>query len=458
MPDAVSTMTTQTSTGDAQAPYLEAFDRIVATRGRHEPGRIGALRKEAMSRFAELGFPTKRLEEWRSTDVRPIAQSLFDFDAQAEAAVESEIDSYRYPETCELVFVNGAYRGDLSRLQDLPKGVVVSSLAEAWSEHPDLVEPHLGHHAEFDSHAFVALNTALHQDGVFVFVPRGVVVETPIHVLHVGRGGSRPIASFPRNLCVAGENSQCRVIEQFATAESGADAGATFVSPVTEMVLGANAIVDHYKLQRESTDAFHMATFQIYLERASNFASQSISWGGGLVRNDVNAVLDGEGCEATLNGLYMVEGTQLVDNHMRVDHVAPHCDSHELFKGILEGKARAVFSGRIFVHKGAQKTDAKQTNRNLLLSPTALVNSNPQLEIFADDVRCTHGSTVGQLDELAVFYLRSRGIGEQAAKSLLTYAFAADIVQRIKDKSVRRDLEEFLFRRLPRGEVVRQAV
>jgi len=176
------------------------------------------------------------------------------------------------------------------------------------------------------------------------------------------------------------------------------------------------------------------------------------------VRNDVNAVLGGEGCEATLNGLYMVGGTQLVDNHMRVDHVAAHCDSHELFKGVLEGHARAVFNGRIFVHKGAQKTDAKQTNRNLLLSPTALVHSNPQLEIFADDVRCTHGSTVGQLDELGIFYLRSRGIGEEAARSLLTYAFCADIVHRIKDKSVRRDLEEFLFRRLPRGDVVRQAV
>lgn len=458
MPDSTPTMTTPKPAADVSVPYREAFDRVISRRSSREPGRIGALRKEAIGRFSELGFPTKRLEEWRATDVRPIAQTAFSFDSQADAAVEAEIESYRYPDTCELVFVNGEYRSDLSRLPELPEGVVVSSLAEAWSDHPDLVEPHLGHHAKFDSHAFVALNTALHENGVFVFVPRGVVVETPIHVLHIGRGGSRPVASFPRNLFVAGENSQCRIIEQFATAESGTGAGSTFVSPVTEVVLDANAVVDHYKLQRESTDAFHMATFQIYLERASNFASQSISWGGGLVRNDVNAVLDGEGCEATLNGLYLVDGTQLVDNHMRVDHVAAHCDSHELFKGILEGKARAVFNGRIFVHKGAQKTDAKQTNRNLLLSPTALVNSNPQLEIFADDVRCTHGSTVGQLDEIAIFYLRSRGIGEEAARSLLTYAFAADLVQRVKDKAVRRDLEEFLFRRLPRGEVVRQAV
>ena len=219
-----------------------------------------------------------------------------------------------------------------------------------------------------------------------------------------------------------------------------------------------NAVVDHFNLHRESTDAVLIATFQLQLGRASNVSTHSISWGGGLVRNDVNAVLDGEGGEATLNGLYMVEGTQLVDNHMRVDHVAAHCDSHELYKGILEGKSRAVFNGRIYVHPGAQKTDAKQTNRNLLISPDALCNSNPQLEIFADDVKCTHGSTVGQLDETAIFYLRSRGIGADAARSLLTYAFAADIVERIKVAAVRQDLEEFLFRRLPKGDIVRQAV
>jgi Fe-S cluster assembly protein SufD len=439
--------------------YNRVFARVAVERADLEPNRIGRLRKAAIERFGELGFPTKKLEEWRSTDVRVIAESSFSFEAtpgSSEGTVpEADCKSFRYANTHELVFVNGQFRSDLSRLQDLPDGVIVSSLGEAWHEHPELVEPHLGRHASFENHAFVALNTALHEDGVFVFLPRGTVVEVPIHILHLGRGGDLPVASFPRNLFVADENSQGRIIEQFATA---ADHGNHFTCPVTEVVLAQSAVIDHYKLQRESTDAFHMATFQIYLDRASNFCSQSISWGGGLVRNDVNAVLDGEGCEATLNGLYMVEGKQLVDNHMRVDHVAANCDSHELFKGILEGHARAVFNGRIFVHKGAQKTDAKQTNRNLLLSPTALVNSNPQLEIFADDVRCTHGSTVGQLDELGIFYLRSRGIGEEAARSLLTYAFCADIVQRVKDKAVRRDLEEFLFRRLPRGEVVRQAV
>jgi Fe-S cluster assembly protein SufD len=217
-------------------------------------------------------------------------------------------------------------------------------------------------------------------------------------------------------------------------------------------------VIDHYKVQRESLEAYHLATFQVHAERSSTPSSHSISIGGALVRNDVNALLAGEGVDCILNGLYLAEGRQLVDNHMRVEHAAPHCGSHELYKGILDGKARAVFNGLIHVVKGAQKTDAKQSNRNLLLSRDAIANSNPQLEIFADDVKCTHGSTVGQLDDDAVFYLRSRGIGEAAARSILTYAFASDIVERIKVEPVRRDLEEFLFARLPQGEVVRQAV
>ncbi|HSU81783.1 MAG TPA: Fe-S cluster assembly protein SufD, partial [Thermoanaerobaculia bacterium] len=269
--------------------------------------------------------------------------------------------------------------------------------------------------------------------------------------LSAGEAG-RATLSFPRNLFVADEGSQTTIVETYA------GEGAYFTSPVTELYAGPGAVVDHYKVQRESLAAFHMATFQVQGERASVPSSHSISIGGALVRNDVNAVLDGEGIDCILNGLYFGDGRQVVDNHMRVEHAKPHCASHELYKGVLDGKSRAVFNGLIHVHKGAQKTDAKQSNRNLLLSRDAIANSNPQLEIYADDVKCTHGSTVGQLDEDAVFYLRSRGIGAEAARSLLTYAFASDIVERIKVEPVRRDLEEFLFARLPMGEVVRQAV
>jgi Fe-S cluster assembly protein SufD len=444
--------TTMTATDHDR--YLVDFETL-AKELSAGPDRLRQLRRQAIDRFAALGFPTIKMEEWRFTNVAPIARTEFNLSPERDGIVLGDLAPYRYADSIQLTIVHGQLVPEFSDLRCLPDGVIVCSLAESLDSHGDKIDRFLGNYAGFDNHAFVALNTALFRDGVFVYVPKGVIVERPINLVNIARPtGDKPIAMFPRNLFVASESSQVTLVEQFATVGEGL----YLTSPVTEVVVEDNAVVDHYKLQRESTDAFHVATFQIHLGRDGNFSSHSISWGGGLVRNDVNAVLDGEGSEATLNGLYMVEGNQLVDNHMRVDHAAPHCDSHELYKGILEGKSRAVFNGRIFVHEGAQKTDAKQTNRNLLISPDSVCNSNPQLEIFADDVKCTHGSTVGQLDDLAVFYLRSRGIGEEAARSLLTYAFAADIVERIKVKPVRQDLEEFLFRRLPKGDIVRQAV
>jgi Fe-S cluster assembly protein SufD len=337
------------------------------------------------------------------------------------------------------------------------------------------VTAHLGRHTPPSEQPFVALNTAFLRDGACVLIPRHVALDRPIHLLYLSTtspsplgsaspssppsphgtlpdGAPLPIVSYPRNLIVAGEGSTVTVVETYA------GEGVYFSCGVTELSAEPGATIDHYKVQRESRDAFHLATLQVYGERASVISSHSISIGGGLVRNDVNALLDGEGIDCILNGLYLADGRQLVDNHMRVEHAKPHCASHELYKGILDGRARSVFNGLIHVHPGAQKTDAKQSNRNLLLSPDAIANSNPRLEIFADDVRCTHGSTVGQLDDDAVFYLRSRGIGEAAARSLLTYAFASDILARIKVDAVRHDLEEYLFARLPQGEVVRQAV
>jgi Fe-S cluster assembly protein SufD len=418
-----------------------------------ESERLRELRLAAAAHFERAGFPTTRQEEWRFTNLAPLARTEL-FPVEPLRIDAAEVAPFAFADCHQVVVVNGRVAPELSDLDGLPQGVFVGGLSEALTAHPELVEPWLARYADFEGRPSVALNTAFFEDGCVVSLPRGALVEKPIHILVVAVPGARATAAFPRNLIIAAESSQATVIEQFATIGEGA----YLTAPVTEVSLAANAVVDHYKLQRESTEAFHLATMHVELDRDGNFSSHSISWGGGLVRNDVHAVLAGEGCEATLNGLYMVEGTQLIDHHMRVEHVAAHCDSHELYKGILEGRSRAVFSGRIYVHKGAQKTDAKQTNRNLLLSKQAVCNSNPQLEIFADDVKCTHGSTVGQLDETAIFYLRSRGIGEDAAKSLLTYAFAVDIVERVKVPAVRRELEEFLFRRLPRGEVVRQAV
>jgi Fe-S cluster assembly protein SufD len=432
--------------------YLAEFERFRRERA-DEPAGLLALRRAAIERFADLGFPTLRQEEWRLTNVAPIVQGTFhwpqgDPDAVAPGLIAPNV----FDAAARLVFVDGRFAPRLSSTAELPAGTIVASLAEILARSPGLVEPWLARSAKFDNHPFVALNTAFLSDGAFLYIPRGAVTG-PIQLLFLSSSeGGRATLSFPRNLFVADESSQTTIVETYA------GEGAYFTSPVTELFAGPGAVVDHYKVQRESLAAFHMATFQVQGERASVPSSHSISIGGALVRNDVNAVLDGEGIDCILNGLYFGDGRQVVDNHMRVEHAKPHCASHELYKGVLDGKSRAVFNGLIHVHKGAQKTDAKQSNRNLLLSRDAIANSNPQLEIYADDVKCTHGSTVGQLDEDAVFYLRSRGIGAEAARSLLTYAFASDIVERIKVGPVRRDLEEFLFARLPMGEVVRQAV
>jgi Fe-S cluster assembly protein SufD len=452
-----------------EGSFLAGYEDFERAREGREPEGVAKLRRRGIERFAELGFPSMRQEEWRFTNVAPIAKGDFHrVGPDAESGSEPGSEAGAPKELIEpwlvasagthLVFVDGRLAPEHSDLAGLPPGTVLSGLGSALLEHPERVEAHLARHASFEAHPFVALNTGYMAEGAFLHVPPGALVAEPIHVLYYSTGTpdarGRPPVAYPRNLMVLGEAAQATLVETYA----GPEGALYFNCPVTEIVCGPSAVLDHYKMQQESTGAFHMATFQLHQERGSSYALHSISLGGALVRNDVNTRLDGPGCESILNGLYMVRGRQFVDHHMKVEHAAPHCHSFELFKGILDERSRGVFNGLIHVHPGAQKTDAKQSNQNLLLSDQALVNSHPQLLIFADDVRCTHGSTVGQLDEDAIFYLRSRGIGEEAAKSLLVYAFASDIVGRIKVPELRRDLEEFLFTRLPKGEVVRQAV
>jgi Fe-S cluster assembly protein SufD len=413
---------------------------------------LGALRAEAAERFRTLGFPTLRDEEWRFTNVAPVAKTRF-VAARGAVPEAAALEPHRLEGTVERVFVDGRPAPELAR-GALPAGIEVESLAEALRREPEALLPHLGRKATFDRQPFLALSTALFADGALVRVARGAVVAQPIHLIFYSTGGGAPTASFPRTLVLAGEGSQSTLVESFA----GAPGAVYLTCPVTELVAAPAAHVDHYKLQRESRAAFHLSGIAVETARAANVSTHSFSLGGAIVRHDVRCALVGEGSEAILNGLYLVEDRQVADTHMRVDHLAPHCASHELYKGVLDGRARAVFSGRIHVHPGAQKTDAKQTNRNLLLSEDAIANSHPQLEIYADDVRCTHGSTVGQLDDEAVFYLRSRGIGLEAARSLLTYAFAADLVERVKVPALHRELQEHLFAWVPQGEVVRDAV
>ena len=399
---------------------------------------VERIREDARERFSQLGYPTTHDEDWRFTNVAPIARAAF---APAEPAwganFETSAPGYH------LVFFNGHW---LSSTTELPPGLQLSSIQETLQRQPQALEAHLARYADYRNQAFVALNTASFEDGAFVRIAPGAVIEEPIHLHFVTLVNGRPTVSHPRNLILAGADSQATIVETYL----GTGDQTYFTNPVTELVAADHAVIDHYKVQMESAQAFHVGAFQIQLGRDANFRSHSIALGGALVRNDVNAVLS-EGCECTLNGLYLVAGRQHIDNHTLIDHAKPHAASHELYKGILDGQSSAVFNGKILVRKDAQKTDAKQTNKNLVLSEDAVIDTKPELQIHADDVRCTHGATIGQLDPEGIFYLQSRGIGRAEARNLLIIAFARDIVDRIKVGSVREQLERTLLEKLHGG-------
>ena len=432
-----------TETITATNSYLRDFTGTDAGSDAPGPDWLRDLRRTAAARFAAAGFPTRRDEEWRFTNVSPIAETPFALASQAGSELPADgLQPFTYDGMTgtQLVFVNGHFAAGLSSTQ-FPEGVTVSTLKQAMDTQPEFVQSHLGKYAQFTTQAFVALNTAALEDGAFVHIRRGTVVEEPIHLLFVSTPHGGPTVSHPRTLIVAEENCQATLVESY----SGTAGEVYFTNAVTEIVAGENAVLDHYKVQRESLRAYHVATMQLHLARTVNFSSHSIGLGGLLVRNDANAYLGGEGIECTLNGVYLGNDNQLIDNHTAIDHALPHCNSHEIYKGILDGHSRGVFNGKIFVREDAQKTDAKQTNQTLLLSPTAQIDTKPQLEIFADDVKCTHGATIGQLSDDALFYLRARGIPKDQALALLTYAFASDIVSRIKVDAIRAQLDQVLL-------------
>jgi Fe-S cluster assembly protein SufD len=432
--------------------YRTEYGRARAHRPKADPPALAARRDEALARFLELGFPTTRHEAWRFTSVAPIADQPF---AAAPPRVGDDcpvdLTPYRFHGVCaaELVFVDGHYAPALSTRAALLGGARAGSLAAAVAAHAADVDPFLTRVAAFEEASFVALNTAFFADGAFVHVPARTVLEHPVHLLFVSTGAveGAPRMAHPRVLAVLGDNSQASIVETYA----GPEGARYFANPVTELVLGQHAVLDHYKLQRESAEAYHVGSIHLRAARSANCTSHSVSLGGALVRNDVLAVLAGEGGECTLNGLYLADGQRLVDNHTTIDHAMPHCGSREIYKGILADRARGVFNGKIIVRPDAQKTDAKQTNRALLLSEDAQVNSKPELEIFANDVKCTHGAAVGQLDEDAVFYLRSRGLGLAEARHMLIHAFLGDVLQRMPLVSVREGIERVVGRQLARA-------
>jgi Fe-S cluster assembly protein SufD len=442
---------------ERQDQFLAHFERFELGGSEAGPEWLLPIRKAAIARFAELGFPTTKHEEWRYTNVSPIAETPFEPARPNGADIDAKaIAPYTLGRGVGhlAVFVNGRFAPNLSSIGSLPRGVKISGLAEAIESDARLVREHLARHIRYDDQPFIALNTAMMEDGGFVYVPRATVLEEPIHLLHLTTPNGSPIAVHPRNLIVVDDTSQATIVESYV----GLGEGVYFNNVVTELVAGNGAIVDHHKVQREGREAYHIAALQMHQLRDSNVASHNMSFGGGLVRNDVNAWLDGEGGYATMTGLSLVDGERHMDNHLYVDHAKPHCGSREFYKAILEEKGTSIFSGRIIVRKDAQKTDAKQTNQSLLLSRDAQVESKPQLEIFADDVKCTHGATIGQVSEEAIFYLRARGVPEATARSLLIYAFAGESVTEIKLEPLRTRLEELVLNWLPQSKQLKAIV
>jgi Fe-S cluster assembly protein SufD len=430
--------TALTATEQVQS-WLENFTEFEKTAPGGKLAWLKRLREDAFARFCETGFPTTRDEDWRFTNVAAIARTVFR-PANATKLTKEQIAPFRAKgaTAATLVFVNGRFDAGLSQLNILPKGVTVASLWEQIESHPETLEKHLGRYADTQRDAFVALNTAFLADGAYVHVARGAVVEAPIALLYLTTEEAAPAVTHPRNLIVAEDASQVAVVEDYASV--GGESVA-FSNAVTELVAGESAVAQHYLIEREHLKAFNVSTLRIQQGRSANVASHSLLLGGGLVRNNVHPVLAGEGGECLINGLFLGTGRQHLDNYMHVEHASPHCGSRQFYNGILDGHAHGVFHGRIVVHKIAQKTDAKQTNRNLLLSDDAQIDTKPQLEIYADDVKCTHGATIGQIEENALFYLRSRGLSEAEARKLLLMAFAEECVDRMHSTPAREHIE-----------------
>ena len=422
--------------------YPEAFAAFEKTAPGREASWLRKLRSDAFARFAEVGFPTSRDEDWRFTNISPVSQGQF---LLARNGVESvsgaQVKAFEFPGALRLVFVNGHFAPALSSAAPAsPTGVQVASLASVLRENPSSVEPYLGRYLDTRRDAFCALNTAFLADGAYLRVPKSVALEQPVHLLFVTSGGQVPTVAHPRNLIVVESGSQAAIIEDYVSL----DGTPGLCNSATELIAGEGANVSHYLIEREHDRAFNFSTLCIQEARNANVASHSILVGGALVRNNVHPVMAGEGAECLINGLFIGRGTQHLDNYMLVEHASPHCSSRQFYNGILDDRAHGVFHGRIIVRKDAQKTDAKQTNRNLLLSDEAQVDTKPQLEIFADDVKCTHGATIGQIEENALFYLRSRGIDERSARQLLLLAFASECLDRMKEDSVRTHIEKLI--------------
>jgi len=428
--------------------YLEVFGEL-QKRAAGQPSWLRTLREDAFARFCESGFPTTKDEDWRFTNVTRISQETFRMAPETAKQVSlTDLEPFRMPgAACRAVFVNGRFVRELSDIGSLPAGIKVSGLAEEIRQNSDSLKPHLGRYFQFGRDGFGALNAAFIEDGAYVYLPRRTVLGAPIQLLFVSYGSGLPAMAHPHNLIIAEDETQASIAEDYISLGSGA----FFSNVVTELVAGESAVISHYLIEREDLEASNVSTLRLQQARSANVSSHSVLLGGALVRNNVHPVLAGEGGECLINGLFIGNGRQHMDNYMLVEHGSPHCSSRQFYNGILDGQSHGVFHGRIIVHKDAQKTDAKQTNRNLLLSDDAQIDTKPQLEIYADDVKCTHGATIGQIEENALFYMRSRGIDEASARRLLLFAFANESLERMKSDMMREYLEGVIEKWMPQG-------
>jgi Fe-S cluster assembly protein SufD len=440
----VSSLSSVAPAVGAQA-YVEAFESFTRDGVLVGPAWLSEVRSSAMARFERLGFPTMKNEDWHFTNVAPIAEAELTPIVSASGSVRREMLAdltFGRPDWPTLVFVNGRYDAELSTTQTFPAGVTVVPMARALVEpgllSDGLLERHLTRIASFEDHPFTALNAALFADGAVVHVARDVAVATPIHLLFVVDANAAKSSMHTRNLIVLERNATATVLETFA----GLGDASYMTNAVTEVSVEDGATLEHYKMQRESADAFHVGTVEAHQPgRDSHFISFSFATGGSLTRSNIYTSLQGDGCGATLNGVYMLDRAQHGDHQTRIEHVAPNCFSRELYKAVLDDDSHGVFNGKVYVHPEAQKTDGKQTNNTLLLSERARVDTKPQLEIYADDVKCTHGATIGRPDEVSTFYMRSRGVSAEMTRRLLTYAFAAEVLETIRVDEVREELE-----------------
>lgn len=425
--------------------YLAAFERFASNGASEAPVWVAESRRAAIGRFVEHGFPTTRQEAWRLTDLKPIRRHGFSLATTHDGRITAtDIDAYRIDATIPVVvMVNGRFAPELSEVTNV-EGVTVTGLRRAMQDHESLVRPLLAKVAKDGENPFVSLNAAFIDDGTFVHVAANAQVG-PMQIIHAFvANDARSEVAHPRALIVVEGGASASIVESFVTIGEGI----TWTNSVTELVVGANADLKVYRLQEESLEAFHTASTWSWQERDSRLSNLIFAFGGGLTRHDIMSVLDGEGAESTLNGLSILNGRQHVDYHTALDHAKPHCNSWEYFNGVFADRSRGVFSGRIIVREGAQKTDAKQTNNNLLLSDTARADSQPQLEIYADDVKCTHGATLGPIDEAHLFYLQSRGLSREDAQLLLTYGFASEILNGVELEPLRMRLDAMVKDRL----------